>query len=152
MADGEKKTIHNQALKWISRYQGINKFQPGTKTGWFTAKNKKLNVLKIKTSRKRLIHNCWFCMLWINKPDIYPLVTIQKYAVSMEMYRVSAIVLLHNANFQAASHCCLYKFIPKHTHITTLPESVDLPKFSEQPLTSFSGIEFQKLSLKILRY
>ena len=107
-----KITIHNQALKWISRYQGINKFQPGTKTGWFTAKNIKLNVLKIKTSRKRLIHNCWFCMLWINKPDIYPLVTIQRCAVSMEMYRVSAIALLHNANFQAASHCCLYKSIP----------------------------------------
>ena len=37
----------------------------------------------------------------------------------MEMYEDSAIALLHYANFQAASHCCLYKLTPKDTPIET---------------------------------
>ena len=42
--------------------------------------------------------------------------------VYMELYRDSVIVLMHNAKLQAASHCCLYKFCPKHSPIKTDPK------------------------------
>ena len=34
--------------------------------------------------------------------------------------RDSVIALLRKANFQAASHCCLYKFSPQHTLVKTI--------------------------------
>ena len=65
----------------------------------------------------------------------------------MEMYRDSAIAL-----FQAASHCCLYKFSPKHTPIKPCrPQltdpSVELSISSEQSLTSFSVFKKLKIAL-----
>ena len=55
--------------------------------------------------------------IWLN----FALGTAQSCAVYMVMYRDSVIVLLHNAKLQAASHCCLYKFSPKHSPIKTKP-------------------------------
>ena len=54
--------------------------------------------------------------IWLN----WVLVTVQRCAVCMEMYRDSVIALLFNTIFQVASNCCLYKFDPKHKPIKNL--------------------------------
>mgnify|MGYP001799123420 CR=1 FL=1 len=51
----------------------------------------------------------------------FALFTVQSCAVYMEMYRNSVMVLLHHKTLQPASHCCLYKFTPKHSPIKTKP-------------------------------
>ena len=57
--------------------------------------------------------------IWLN----FALVTVHSCAVGIEMYQDSVIALLHNANFQAASHCCLYKFTPKHKPTKSLHQA-----------------------------
>ena len=83
------------------------------------------------------------CEIWIN----FALVAVQSCAVYMEMYRDSAIVLLHNANFQATSHCCPYKFSPNihpsKPDIRLTDPSVEISKYSEQSLTSFSVLKLK---------
>ena len=54
-------------------------------------------------------------IIWQNWQN-FALVTVQC-AVYMERYKDSVIVLLHNAKLPTASHCCLYKFSPKHSPI-----------------------------------
>ena len=56
--------------------------------------------------------------IWLN----LALVTVQSCAVYMEMCRNFVIVLLYNAELQAASHCYLYKFSPKHSPIKIKPQ------------------------------
>ena len=58
------------------------------------------------------------CDIWLK----FAPVTVQICAVYMEMYRHSAIVLLHSAKLQAACLYCLYKFSLIHSPIKTKPQ------------------------------
>ena len=70
---------------------------------WISLPETETQVIKVE-----LCHD-----IWLN----FALVTVKSCAVYMEMQRDSVIVLLHNAKLQATSHCCLYKFSPKHSPI-----------------------------------
>ena len=95
---------------------------------WISLPEAETQVIKVELRRD----------IWLN----FALVTVQSCAVYMEMQRDSVIVQLHNAKMQAASHCCLYKFSPKHSpikpNLSPTDQSGELSKYSERSLTSFS--------------
>ena len=60
------------------------------------------------------------CHIWLH----FAMVTVHSRAVGLEMYQDSVIALLHNANFKAASHCCLYQApTPKHKPFKSLHQA-----------------------------
>ena len=95
------------------------------------------------------------CDIWLN----FALVTVQSCAVYMEMYRDSVIALLRycTTQLQAISHCCLYKFSPKHSPIKTKPHphwskwwTVKILWPISNKLLSFWNLKIALLDLKIL--
>ena len=69
-----------------------------SKTFWISLPEAEIQVIKVSLC----------CDIWLN----FALVAVQRCAVCMELYRDSVIALLHNANFQAASHCCRKNLAP----------------------------------------
>ena len=65
------------------------------------------------------------------------------------MYRDSVIVLLHNAKLQAASHCCLYKYSPKHSPIKAKPQAYWPKCWDIKIFCAISDKLFRFLNLKI---
>ena len=57
----------------------------------------------------------------------------------MEMYWDAAIVLLHDANLQAVSHCRLYKLSSKHSPIKTRPEPQAPKRWTIKTLSAVSN-------------
>ena len=57
--------------------------------------------------------------------------------------------LLHNANIQAVSHCCQYKFSPKHTPIKTRPQAHWPKSWTSEILWAISNKLLSFWNLKI---
>ena len=81
---------------------------------WISLPEAEIQVIKVELC----------CDIWLN----FALVTAQSCAAYTEIiigtlsyYRDSVFVLLHNASLQA-SHCCLYKFSPKHSPTEIKPQ------------------------------
>ena len=109
-------------------------FMVWLKLSWISPPKAEIQVIKVELC----------CDIWLN----FALVTVHSCAVGLEMYQDSVIALLHSANFKAASHCCLYKFTPKHEP-SQIPTSGSLMKIlSSQNFPSNLEQTFQFSDLK----